>query len=46
MTLTGDNGILQNAGKAKEETEQRNEEELRKLTSLKATTNLKETIYI
>lgn len=44
-TLTGDNGILSQANKAGTETEAAKEEELRKLTTLEATTNLENTIY-
>ena len=43
--LSGDNGILKNAGKAKEETEQTEEDELRRLTALEAATNLEQTTY-
>ena len=39
-TLTGDNGILTQATKAKEETQQAKEDELRRLTALEAATNL------
>ena len=38
--LTGQNGILTQATKAKEETQQAKEEELRRLTALEAATNL------
>ena len=44
-TLTGDNGILTQANKAKENTEQAEEDELRRLTVLEAATNLENTIY-
>ena len=44
-TLTGDNGILKNAGKAKEETERAEEDELRRLTALEAATNLENTTH-
>ena len=43
--LTGENGILSQARRAKNETEQKGEEELRRLTSLEAATNLENTIY-
>ena len=43
--LTGDNGILRNAGKAKKETEQAKEDELRKLTQAEATTYTEEHEY-
>ena len=43
--LSGDNGILQNAGKAKEETEKTSNDELRKLTQLEAATHLEEYEY-
>ena len=43
--LSGDNGILKNAGKAKEETEQAEEDELRRLTALEAATNLEKTTH-
>ena len=39
-TLTGQNGILTQATKAKEETQQAKEEELKRLTALEAATNL------
>lgn len=39
-TLTGQNGILTQATKAKEETQQAKDEELRRLTALEAATNL------
>ncbi len=39
-TLTGDNGILTKASKAKEKTQVASEDELRKLTMLEASTNL------
>ena len=45
-TLTGDNGILNNAGKAKEETEQAEEDELRRLTALEAATNFESREYV
>ena len=38
--LTGDNGILTQAQNAKKETEEAQEDELRKLTALEAATNL------
>ena len=44
-TLTGDNGILNQATKAKEETQKASEDELRKLTILEATTHLEEYEY-
>mgnify|MGYP005774750649 CR=1 FL=1 len=44
-TLTGDNGILNQATKTKEETQKASEDELRKLTMLEAITNLENTIY-
>ena len=44
-TLTGENGILIRANDAKENTEQAEEDELRKLTALEAATNLEDTIY-
>ena len=44
--LSGDNGILRNAAKAKEETEKAEEDELRKLTALEAATNLENQPYI
>ena len=40
--ISGDNGILKNAGKAKEETEQAEEDELRRLTALEAATYIEE----
>ena len=43
-TLTGETGILNQATKAKEETQIASEDELRKLTMLEATTNLENTI--
>ena len=44
--LSGDNGILKNAAKAKEETEKAEEEESSKLAALEAATNLKNIEYI
>ena len=44
-TLTGDNGILTRANDAKTETEQAEEDELRKLTQVEAATYLKEHEY-
>ena len=44
-TLIGDNGILNQATKAKEETQIASEDELRKLTMLEARTNLENTTY-
>ena len=44
-TLTGENGILTRANDAKENTEQVEEDELRKLTVLEATTNLENQPY-
>ncbi len=44
-TLTGENGILNQATKAKEETQKASEDELRKLTILEATTHLEEYEY-
>ena len=43
--LTGDNGILTKAGEAKENTEQSQLEEQRRLASMEAATNLTETLY-
>ena len=43
--LTGDNGILTRAAAAKENTEQSQLEEQRRLASMEAATNLKETVY-
>ena len=43
--LSGDNGILRNAGKAKEETEVAKEDELRRLTQAEAATYLEEYKY-
>ena len=43
--LTGDNGILTQAQNAKKETEEAQEDELRKLTALEAATNLNNTTY-
>ena len=43
--LTGDNGILTRAGEAKENTEQSQLEEHRRLASMEAATNLTETVY-
>ena len=43
--LSGDNGILQNAGKAKEETEQAEKEEIKKLNMLEAATNFQNKEY-
>ena len=45
-TLTGDNGILTQATKAKEETEIATDEEQRKLAMAEAATNLENTEYI
>ncbi len=44
--LTGENGILTQAQRAKKETEQSKEDELRRLTALEAATNLENTTYI
>ena len=44
--LTGNNGILTQAQKAKNETEASRESELRRLTALEAATNLENTIFI
>lgn len=44
-TLTGDNGILTKASEAKIKTEEKEEDELRKLTAIEASTNLKNTTY-
>ena len=43
--LTGQNGILTQAQNAKKETEEAQEDELRRLTSLEAVTNLSNTTY-
>ena len=43
--LTGENGILSQAQKAKTETAESQEEELRRLTSLEAATNLENTTF-
>ena len=43
--LTGNNGILTQAQKAKTETEDSQEDELRRLTALEAATNLENTTY-
>ena len=43
--LTGENGILTQAQRAKEETEEAEEDELRRLTALEAATNLENTTY-
>ena len=43
--LTGDNGILNRAAEAKENTEQSQLEEQRRLASMEAATNLTETVY-
>ena len=43
--LTGDNGILTKAAEAKENTEQSQLEEQRRLASMEAATNLTETVY-
>ena len=43
--LTGQNGILTQAQNAKEQTEQSQEEELRRLTALEAATNVENTTY-
>ena len=45
-TLTGDNGILTRASDAREETEESQDEELRRLTALEAATNLANKGYI
>ena len=45
MMLTGDNGILQRAAEAKENTEQSQLEEQRRLASMEAATNLTQTVY-
>ena len=44
-TLTGENGILTRANDAREQTEQAEEDELRKLTALEAATNLENRLY-
>ena len=44
--ISGDNGILQNAGRAKEQTEQASVDELKKLTQLEAATHLEDYEYI
>ena len=44
--LSGDNGILQNAAKAKEQTKKVKDDELRKLTQAEAATYLEEHEYI
>lgn len=44
--LTGNNGILTQAQKAKTETEDSQEDELRRLTALEAATNLENTTFI
>ena len=44
-TLTGENGILTRAQEAKTNTEQAEEEELRRLTALEAATNLENTTH-
>ena len=43
--LSGDNGILNKATTAQERTEQAGDQELRRLTSLEATTNLENQLY-
>ena len=43
--LTGDNGILNRAAEAKENTEQSQLEEQKRLASMEAATNLTETVY-
>ena len=43
--LTGENGILTQAQRAKQETEKSSEDELRRLTALEASTNLENTTY-
>ena len=43
--LTGDNGIITQANNAKEETENAQEDELRRLTTLEAATNLENTTH-
>ena len=45
VAISGDNGILRNAGKAKEKTEQAEEDELRRLTALEAATHTEEYEY-
>ena len=44
-TLTGDNGLITQANRAKEETEQTTEDELRRLTALEASTHLENEDY-
>ena len=44
-TLTGENGILTRANEAKTNTEQAEEDELRRLTALEAATNLENQLY-
>ena len=44
--ISGNNGILQNAARGKERTEQANTDELRKLTQLEAATHLEDYEYI
>ena len=44
--LTGENGIISQALKSKEETEEAKEDELRKLTMLEAATNLENQVYV
>ena len=44
--ISGDNGILQNAARAKEKTEQESGDELKKLTQLEAATHLEDYEYI
>ncbi len=44
-TLTGDNGVLTKAAKAKQETQKATEDELRRLTMLKAISNIENTTY-
>ena len=44
-TLTGDNGILTKANEAKIETEKAEEDELRRLTALEASTNIENTTH-
>ena len=43
--LSGDNGILQNAARSKENSEKAEDDELRRLTALEAATNLENTTY-
>ena len=44
--ISGDNGILQNSARAKEQTEQASVDELKKLTQLEAATHLEDYEYI